>query len=309
MGTTWAVTLNAPGLSAHDRAQAREAIQASLDAVDGAMSTWDSASELARFNAFRGSDPFPLSAETLSVLGLAREVAAATDGAFDPTVRPLVAAWGFGAGARVPGQEPGESELAALRARVGFRQLELERATGSARKHHPELELDLSAIAKGFGVDRVAQVLQERGYADFLVEVGGELRAQGERPGGGRWRLAVERPEAGGRAVFAVVALSDRALATSGDYRSFYQAGGRRRSHIIDPRTGRPVEHGLASVSVVDPSAAVADAWATALMVLGPVEGFLLAEKRGLAAYFIERSPSGSYRSRATAAFPPSRAR
>ena len=305
MGTTWAVTLNAPDLSSDDRAQARVAIQASLDAVDGAMSTWDPASELSRFNALRASDAFPLSAETLGVLQLAAEVAAASDGAFDPTVRPLVAAWGFGAGARVPGQGPEGEELAALRARVGFGLLELDAATGTARKRNPELELDLSSVAKGFGVDQVARALLQLGYSDFLIEVGGEVRAQGERTGGGDWRLAVERPEPDGRAVFAVVELTDQSLATSGDYRSFYEAGGRRLTHIIDPRTAQPIAHDLASVSVVAPSAAVADAWATALMVLGPEAGFAVAERQGLAAYFIVRTRSGAYQSRATESFPP----
>ena len=305
MGTTWAVTLNAPDLSSDDREQARRAIQASLDAVDGAMSTWDPASELSRFNALRASDAFPLSAETLGVLQLAAEVAAASDGAFDPTVRPLVAAWGFGAGARVPGQGPDEEERAALRARVGFGLLELDVATGTARKRNPELELDLSSVAKGFGVDQVARTLFQLGYSDFLIEVGGEVRAQGERTGGGDWRLAVERPEPDGRAVFAVVELADQSLATSGDYRSFYEAGGRRLTHIIDPRTAQPVAHDLASVSVVASSAAVADAWATALMVLGPEAGFAVAERQGLAAYFIVRTRSGAYQSRTTESFPP----
>jgi thiamine biosynthesis lipoprotein len=305
MGTTWAVTLNAPDLSSEERAQARAAIQASLDAVDDAMSTWDEASELARFNARRETSPFPLSDETLAVLRLAAEVSAASGGAFDPTVRPLVAAWGFGADARVPGQGPDARELAALRARIGFARLELDFAGGTARKRNPELELDLSSIAKGFGVDQAARAIEGLGHANFLVEVGGEVRARGERIGGGSWRLAVERPEPEGRAVFAVIELSDQSLATSGDYRSFYQAGGRRLSHIIDPRTAQPVAHDLASVSVVAPSAALADAWATALMVLGPEAGFTLAESLGLAAYFIARTPSGAYATRATASFPP----
>jgi thiamine biosynthesis lipoprotein len=175
---------------------------------------------------------------------------------------------------------------------------------GAAAKRHPELEVDLSAIAKGFGVDQVARALADRGFADFLVEVGGEVRAHGVRPDGRPWRLAVERPEPDGRAAYAVVSLADLAMATSGDYRSFYESRGRRLTHIIDPRTGRPIAHGLASVSVVHPETAVADAWATALMVLGPTEGFERAVEQGVAAYFIARREDGDYETRVTPGFP-----
>ncbi|MCP3986321.1 MAG: FAD:protein FMN transferase [bacterium] len=299
MGTSWSVTLVEPD------PRAREAIQARLDAVNAAMSTWDPDSELSRFNAHASSEPFPLSSETLGVMSLAREVSEATGGAFDVTVRPLVAAWGFGAGARIPGAGPVDEDLVALRARVGFERLVLDPAGGTAQKRHPQLEVDLSAIAKGFGVDEVARALSELGHERFLVEVGGEVRALGERPAGGSWRLAIERPEPDGRAVHAVVELRDLAMATSGDYRSFYEQEGERLTHIVDPRVGRPVSHGLASVSVVHQNAATADAWATALTVLGPDEGPRVAVASGIAAYFIVRTPQGSYETRRAGQFPP----
>jgi thiamine biosynthesis lipoprotein len=305
MGTTWAVTLNAPDLAPEARARARSAVEATLDGVNERMSTWDPASELSRFNRHASTEAFPLSAPTLHVLELALRVSERTGGAFDVTVRPLVAIWGFGAGARLPGYEPDAEELEALRKRVGYRLVELDPEAGAARKLDPAVECDLSAIAKGFGVDEVALALLELGHADFLVEVGGEVRAQGERPGGGPWRLAIEKPDPEGRAVHAVVPLANLAMATSGDYRSFYEAGGQRRSHIVDPRTGRPVTHGLASVTVVSPDAVLADAWATALAVLGFDEGAALAEAEGIAAYLISRLPDGSLATRSTPGFPP----
>jgi len=305
MGTTWAVTLNPPDLSRSERARIRKRIEAELDAVNGAMSTWDPDSELSRLNEHASSEPFSLSKPTLDVLAAARGISERTGGAFDVTVGPLVAAWGFGAGARVPGAAPEADELATIRERVGFERLELDLAAGSVRKRHPGLRVDLSAIAKGYGVDRVAEALATEGFAGFLVEVGGELRAEGQRPGGGAWRLAIERPEPDGRAVHAVVELSGVALATSGDYRSFYEAGGERLTHIVDPRLGRPVRHGLASVSVLHERAALADAWATALMVLGPEEGLRVAAAEGLAVYLIVRTEGGAYEVLTTPQFPP----
>ncbi|MGI9432476.1 MAG: FAD:protein FMN transferase [Myxococcota bacterium] len=304
MGTTWAVTLHAPHLPRHERTRVRERVQAELDAVNGAMSTWDPDSELSRFNAHASLEPFKLSQPTLEVIAAARGVSERTGGAFDVTVGPLVAAGGFGAGARVPGAAPDAAELAEIRERVGYTRLELDLATGTARKIHPGVRVDLSAIAKGYGVDRVADALLADGFGDFLVEVGGEVRAHGERPGGGGWRLAIERPEPDGRAVHAVVELSGRALATSGDYRSFYEAGGERVTHIVDPRVGRPVSHGLASVSVLHERAALADAWATALTVLGPEEGLRVATAEGLAVYLIARSAEGTYEILTTPQFP-----
>lgn len=308
MGTTWSVVLGASGRSRDEVRRAGAAVDAAFAAIERRMSTWDPDSELSRFNRHGSGEPYPLSSETLAVLAIAQEVSERTQGAFDVTVRPLVAAWGFGAGARAPGAAPEPAELATLRARVGFRLLELDHAGGTARKRHPRLECDLSAIAKGFGVDRAAEALADLGFADFLVELGGEVRVGGERPGGGAWRVAIEWPDADSREAKVSVELGDAALATSGDYRSFYEQGGERFSHLLDPRTGRPVRHGLASVSVVHREAALADAWATALAVLGPAEGFARAEVEGLGAYFVERTSAGGFRAHSTSGFPPVRA-
>jgi thiamine biosynthesis lipoprotein len=307
MGTRWSLVIGAADRSRADLELVRAAIESSFAAVETRMSTWDPDSELSRFNRHRSTEPFPLSAETLAVLATAQRLSERTGGAFDVTVRPLVAAWGFGAGARTPDLAPSPEELLDLRARVGHRLLELDPVAASARKRHPELECDLSAIAKGWALDRAVETVLELGFDALLLELGGEVRVVGERPGGGAWRVAIERPEPGGRALHRSVELRDAALATSGDYRSFYEVAGERRSHLLDPRSGRPVEHGLASVSVVHAEAALADAWATALAVLGPDAGLALAEAEGLGAYFLERTAPGSFAARATAAFPPLR--
>lgn len=304
MGTYWSVVLASAGRSRNDVESARVVVEAAFAAVDQRMSTWDPESELSRFNRHASSEAFPLSPDTLEVFAIALAVSERSGGAFDATVRPLVAAWGFGANARTSGAEPSPAELASLRTRVGFQLLELSPATGTARKRHPQLECDLSAVAKGYAVDRAAEALTGLGFSDFLVELGGEVRVRGERPGGGPWRVAIEQPDPDIRQMRASIELRDGALATSGDYRSFYERDGVRFSHLLDPRSGRPVQHGLASVSVVHRQAAFADAWATALSVLGTEEGFALAEAEGLGAYFIDSIGSGGFVVRATSGFP-----
>lgn len=307
MGTTWAVKVHAPDATAAERDQLLGAIRERLDRVDRLMSSYDADSEISRFNRFRSTEPFALSPATLEVFALAEEVSQLTGGAFDVTVGPVVAAWGFGAtsppSAEGPPAAPSEAELASLREHVGYRLLKLQRGASRIAKAHADVSCDLSAIAKGYAVDELVAAVRERGYGDFLVEVGGELAARGQRPDGTRWRVAIERPDALGRSIYAVVGLEDQAMATSGDYRNFYRRDGVRLSHLIDPRIGRPIAHRLASVTVIDPSAARADALATALSVLGPGPGYALAEREGIPAYFIVRDATGELESRATSGF------
>jgi len=294
MGTTWSVKIATDDMAPDtERALVRE-ITATLDRVDGLMSTWKSDSELSRFNRLEGGVPFLVSPETLAVFEVAQEVSGLTGGAFDVTVGPLVAAWGFGAAAAAQTPPPA-SELDALRRYVGFRKLTIDARAGTIEKTSAEVVCDLSAVAKGFAVDEVARLLAARGHENFLVEVGGELRAIGSHLDGSPWRVGIEAPIVGRRSIQRVVELRDLAMATSGDYRNFYESNGRRISHTIDPRTGRPIAHALASVTVLYPDAAHADALATALNVLGPDEGYALAMGHGLAAYFIVRQnvPAG----------------
>ncbi len=300
MGTTWLVKVVSD--DPPDQAALQAAIQGALDGVVAAMSTYEPTSELSRLNQHRGAEPVAVSAPLAAVLAVALDVGRASGGAFDVTVGPLVNAWGFGPKGR--GTPPDAATQAALAERVGPHTLRFDPAARTLAKTHPETYVDLSAIAKGYGVDQVAAAVEAAGFTDYLVEVGGELRVRGKNARAGLWRLGVERPTSdGARAVQAVVPLAQGAMATSGDYRNYYEADGRRVSHTIDPRTGAPITHRLASVSVVMADCTHADAWATALNVLGPDAGFDTATREGLAAYFLVRTAEGEFTVRETPQF------
>ena len=275
-----------------ERAALEAAIARDLESIEALMSTYRPDSELSRLNAGEDGDWVPLSAPTARVLGAALDASAASDGAFDATVGPLVNLWGFGPDGTASTRPP-RADVVRARERVGFGNVELDRAAGAVRKRRGDTYLDLSGIAKGHAVDRIAERLDAAGEGGYLVEIGGELRARGAKPNGQPWRVAIERPVAGRRAVHRVIELRDAAIATSGDYRNFFDAGGRRYSHSIDPRSGRPVDHGLASVSVVARTTMAADALSTALMILGPDAGLDLARRHGLAAHFVVKSSAG----------------
>ena len=315
MGTTFTVTVAAGDAAAvgAPRAASRAvgglaavdlqaAVQRRLDGIEGRMSHYRADSELSRFNRARTTEPWPLSRETLGVVAEALAVSRASGGAFDVTVGPLVDAWGFGPGGRAPAA-PDEAALAALRGRVGAELLEVDLAAGTLRKRREDVVVDLSAIAKGYAVDTVATLLDDLGFGDYLVEIGGELRAAGTNEEGTPWRVAIERPVAGAPAAQRILPLTDAALATSGDYRSFYDLDGARVSHTIDPRTGRPVTHALRSVSVIAARCSLADARSTALNVLGPEAGYALAVEQGWAALFVTDDGAGRLVERETPAF------
>ena len=268
------------------------AVKDAVDGVDARMSTYRPDSELSRFND-SGTEPLEISPELFDVLTEAQRVAEMSAGAFDITIGPLVDAWGFGPEKVL--DPPDDATVERLLTEHGYRYLELDAENRTARKATPALRCDLSAIAKGYGVDRVAELLIELDFADFMVEIGGEVRARGVNAEGRVWRIGVERPEAQRTGVWGAVELADAAMATSGDYRNYYERDGVRISHTIDGRTGRPVAHALASVSVIHPSCMTADALATALNVLGPEEGRRLVEREGLAALFLIKKPDGGF--------------
>ena len=303
MGTTYSVTI-----ASYPQAVRREAIQSVIDEVleevNRSLSTYDPRSEISRFNANATTDPIAVSHGLRAVAAIAREVSMATGGAFDITVGPLVQAWGFGVESSSAEIAPGPAAIDGLRTVVGFDRLKLGPDGRSLRKSLPGLQLDVNGIAPGYAVDLIAERLDALGVHDYLVELGGEVRANGRSPRGRPWRVAVEAPLSGERKPYALVELDSLAVSTSGDYRDFREVSGRRFSHTIDPRSGAPVTHGLASVSVVHPSTAFADAYSTALMALGPDAGMALAGRLGLAALFIERNASGSgFKERSTPAF------
>ena len=301
MGTTYEVVI--PQRPDAVSRQAVEAvIRGVLDEADRHLSGWNPSSEIAQFNAF-GTEWFPASTVLLETLDGAQAVSRASAGAFDVTVAPLVSAWGFGAAGRRDGMAPTGAEIAVLHASVGYGKLELRARPPALRKSDPRLRIDLDGVAPGYAVDRIAARLEALGVNDYLVELGGEVRARGHNASGRRWRVAVEAPVPGERRPYTLMELDGVGVSTSGDYRDYREVSGRRVSHTIDPRTGTPVAHRLASVTVVHSSVATADAWATALMVLGPEEGAQLAHRLGLAALFIERDASGALRETSTPAF------
>jgi thiamine biosynthesis lipoprotein len=278
-----------------DPARLREmsdGISAVLEEVDASMSTWRKDSELSRFNALSDQSRWVgISPELYQVLARGREISGLTDGAFDVTIGPVVNLWGFGPKAR-PEDVPTQEELDSILSATGYRNLEL-RAEPPAMRAKQRQYVDLSAIAKGYGVDAVARFLDSEGVAAFLVEIGGEISVQGHKPGGDAWRLAIEEPVSDQRKVNRIVAIGNRAMATSGDYRNYYESEGRRFSHTIDPVSGKPIDHNLASVTVIADDSMTADALSTAFNVMGREKAKALATRENIAAYFIVRGDDG----------------
>lgn len=285
MGTRWSATFYAT--AATDLPALRHALAQVVDRVDAQMSTWKPLSDLMRFNAAPTGTWIALPAELLHVLDRGLAIGRASGGAFDVGLGHAVAAWGFGAAGGVPDAQAIRVARQALRS-PAHATLELDLAAGRARKHAP-CTLDLSGIAKGFAVDEMTRTLRTFGIGSALVAIDGEVKAHGARPDGTPWVVAVETPDYEVRGAWGTLALRDAAAATSGDYRHWIEVGTTRFGHTIDPSRGAPVSHGVASVTVVTEHCIDADAWATALLVLGPEAGALLARQYGLDALFICR--------------------
>ncbi len=286
MGTTYSVKSVGRAFSQDDLARAREEVASVIRAIDDTMTTYRP-SEITRFNAARDSGPHAISKETAEVVRIALDISAATDGAFDITVGPLVEAWGFGP-ERIIGA-PESERLADARRRIGYASLTLAPSGTALSKSDPELEIDLSGIAKGYAVDRAADTLDALGHRNYMIEIGGEVRAKGRNESGRPWTLGIERPDAERGVVERIVQLRDMAMATSGDYRNYREVEGRRVSHILDPRSAAPTNHPVASATVLDRRCAVADALATAILVLGEGEGLARAEREGWAVLLLVR--------------------
>ena len=280
MGTTYRVLIADP-TGAVSASETQSKIDNKLIKINSLMSNYDPDSEISRFNRAAPGVPFNLHPDTVKVLAFSLALADQTGGAFDPTVGPLVELWGFGSAATTA-HPPEDHRIQTLKQHVGYQSLHLD--TDSTTVSSPiKRQLDFSAAAKGFAVDAIATILVQLGHSSFLVEVGGELFAKGEKRLGQPWRVAIEMPSAATRAIYRAFPLIDSAIATSGDYRNYFEANGQRFSHTIDPRTGYPITHDTTSVTVLAPTAMAADGWATALNVLGPVAGMRLAEAQGLA--------------------------
>lgn len=290
MGTTYSVKI--PRLpKGVERAALERDIAAILETVNARMSTYRPDSELSRFNDGASASWTGVSPDTLAVVDEALRVSQLSGGAFDPTIGPLVDLWGFGPGGGARSVPP-QARIEAILPATGYRHVKTAASPSALGKDRHDIRVDLSGIAKGFGVDKVAEHLERIGVDYYLVEIGGELRGRGYNAQGGVWRVGIERPAALG-APQRIVRLGGQGLATSGDYRIFFERDGARYSHILDARHGRPVDHGLASVTVIAPTAMRADALSTALMVLGPEEGLELARRERVAAFFIARRGDG----------------
>lgn len=283
MGTSYSILW--PAHIQVDQTILRSKVDVILEDINSQMSTYDPNSQLSQFNQSPAPATRSIPSDFFSVMVLSQEIFELTSGYFDVTVGPLVNMWGFGPDKK-PTSIPSDAEIQSKQAQVGFSVIGL---TAGQLSKSQQRYIDLSAIAKGYGVDKIAALLDKEGIDAYLVEIGGELRAKGVKAQGKPWKVAVEKPAIGERAVQVILPLSDASMATSGDYRNFFEMDGERLSHSIDPFTGKPTAHTLASVTVVDENCARADALATAMLVMGAEKAKILAKEQNITAFFIER--------------------
>jgi len=288
MGTSYSVTALDHDRSV-DTAALKQALEKSLLEVNAQMSNWDARSEVSKFNAFKSTDPMTVSDGLAQVVNAARTVNAASDGQFDITLGPVIEAWGFGAKGGPSGDAPDAAVLSAARG-VSGQTTGLQVNGRQLRKSHPDTEIYLPSIGKGYGVDQLAKVVREFGLSDFMVEIGGDIFVSGRNADNMKWQIGIETPDARTRQAYQVASVSNLGMATSGDYRNYFERDGKRFSHIIDAKTGWPITHTTASVTVLTENTMLADAWATALLVLGNERGLQIADQQDLAVLFIDRS-------------------
>jgi len=291
MGTSFSIKLVAPRESLSKDALQQQVID-TLERIENLASTFRSHSEISLFNTSRSTEWIEVSVALCGVIEQTLAISRRTGGAFDITVGPLVTLWGFGPDNPVE-QPPTPEHISAALARVGYERLQTDCVAPAVRKEQSDLVIDVSGWAKGYAADQLAALLDDNSVSDYMVEVGGEMRVRGHKADNLDWAIAIEAPLDFMRTPQVVLRLTDRGIATSGDYRNYFDYEGNRYSHTIDARSGWPVAHALAAVTVIDESAAFADGMATALMVLGPEAGPALAEKQGIAGYFMVRGEMG----------------
>ncbi|SPY33953.1 thiamine biosynthesis lipoprotein ApbE [Pasteurella canis] len=305
MGTTYSVKYVDNGQFQIKSEAMHAGIESVLRDVNNKMSTYIASSELSMFNQYTQIDtPIEISADLATVLAESIRLNKVTDGALDVTIGPIVNLWGFGPEKRTT-PESMEEQLEKRRAWVGIEKLVLtqEGEKFFLQKAVPQLYIDLSSIAKGFGVDKVAAYVSSQGADNYLVEIGGEIRAKGKNLEGKNWQIAIEKPSFdGSRAVSQIIGLKNLAMATSGNYRNYFEENGRRFSHEIDPKTGYPIDHRLASITVLADSTMTADGLSTGLYVLGEEKALEVAEKYNLLVYLITKTEKG-FEARMSSAF------
>ena len=292
MGTYYSIKVADSTIS--DPAKLQAEVDVLLERVNDQMSTYRPDSELSRFNQHRSATPIVVSRDTARVVTEAIHIGRESQGALDVTVGPLVNLWGFGPDKK-PTKIPSDELITQTRQKTGLGNLHVVTSVDAdtLQKDIPDLYVDLSAIAKGFGVDKVAEYLESLGARNYLVEIGGELRINGVNGKGHPWRVAIEKPTAGTGTVQEVIVPGDNGVATSGDYRNYYELDGQRFSHTIDPRSGKPIQHRLVSVTVIHPSCMTADGLATVFMVMGTEKSLAYANERGLAIFVITKTDNG----------------
>ncbi len=292
MGTSYSVII--PDLPLDlDQVTLEVRIESLLKELNQKLSTYISDSDISRFNQSRSTAWISLPKELVSIVDKANAISLKTGGAYDVTIGPVVNLWGFGNPEKTASDIPDGEELQKALASVGFDQLELRTSPPAIRKKNSILTLDLSSIAKGFAVDKIGEMLERSGVRNYLAEIGGELRTRGMSTRGDAWRIGIEQPDASEPSVLQAMRLEDSHIATSGDYRNYFEIDGIRYSHAIDARTGKPVDHKLSSVTVLHNTTTEADGWATALMLLGEKQGFQSARENRIAAFFVIRSEGG----------------
>ena len=288
MGTVWRVTL--AGVDAARQTALQQAIQQQLDADDQTLSTWKPESVLSQFNRYQGVTPQPVSADMADIVTEALRIGAKTGGAMDITVGPLVNLWGFGP-LKQPAHRPSDAAIAAAKAQTGLQHLRVIQTVEGQwlQKDLPALYVDLSTMGEGYATDHLARLMEREGIHNYLVSVGGAVLSRGLNSQGKEWRVAIQKPTDSENAVQARVDLQGHGISTSGSYRNYYELDGKRISHVIDPVTGRPVEHKLVSATVIATTALEADGWDTGLMVLGSEKAKALALQQHLAVYLISK--------------------
>lgn len=292
MGTFWRVSV--VDVDAQRAKNLQQKIQTQLDADDQLMSTWKNDSALMRFNHSTSTAPWPVSEAMADIVSLSLRVGDKTEGAMDITIGPLVNLWGFGPD-KQPVKTPEPSQIAAAKARTGLAHLTVINRAGEQflQKDLPDLFVDLSTVGEGYAADHLARLMEQEGIARYLVSVGGALASRGLNAQGQPWRVAVQKPTDRENVAQAVVDINGHGISTSGSYRNYYELDGKRISHIIDPRTGRPIQHSLVSVTVIAPTALEADTWDTGLMVLGSEKAKEVVQREGLAVMMIVKEGDG----------------
>lgn len=291
MGTRYNITLFPADGQVLDNTVLQQSINDSLNRINKQMSTWDKSSEISLFNQSNSTDWYSVSAEFAQVVQAAQDISRLSNGAFDVTVGPLIRMWGFGKD--LTNNNPDQADIDTALQNMGYQKLQVRLSPPALRKQIPQLQINLSAIAKGYAVDAIAQQLAQQGIHSYLVEIGGEIRANGVKVNGDLWRIAIEKPDTKERAIQQGILLKNTGVATSGDYRNYVERDGKRYSHTIDPATGKPITHHLASITILHDSAMMADGLATAVMVLGEKKGQSFLNDNQLKGYMITRENNG----------------